>query len=86
MPLYSVQDDRDTLARLGLQCRVISLHPPKRVWRVWLATHFLDLSYIDPMAPPRTPLSQISGNRRIDHKLTPAQRAEIASARKVGAS
>jgi hypothetical protein len=34
--------------------------------------------------PPRRPLGEINGNRRINHKLTPNQRAEIVGAAKYG--
>jgi hypothetical protein len=34
--------------------------------------------------PPRRPLGEINGNRRINYKLTPNQRAEIVRAAKYG--
>jgi hypothetical protein len=43
-------------------------------------THLL----CQPIMPPRRPLGEINGNRRINYKLTPNQRAEIVGAAKCG--
>jgi hypothetical protein len=46
--------------------------------RLHSTTHLL----CQPIMPPRRPLGEINGNRRINHKLTPNQRAEIVGAAK----